>query len=243
MTYFDELYPEKLRHISRPPHVLYCRGSLDALRHEKALAIVGTRSPSQYGQEVARRAAQAAIRAELTVVSGLAIGIDTSALAAAAKLRRPAIAILANGLDRIYPAENEWLAHRLLEEGGCLLSENPPGTEARPDLLVERNRIQTGMSDGVFLVESNLRGGSMRTARFAILQGRPLSCLAHPQKWADHKAAQGPRKLIKDGKAIPISDRADLQDFLERFRPRPAELSIAADLSHPPDQATTDLCP
>lgn len=141
------------------------------------LAVVGTRDPTSAGEAAARAITRSAVQAGFAIVSGLAPGIDEIAHATALDAGGRTAAVVASGLDRIArPDHAAELVARILEGGGALLSEQPPGTEASPETRVARNRIQTALADAVVVVEAGLEDGSMHTARFAVEQGKPLYC-------------------------------------------------------------------
>ncbi len=170
----DANYPKLLAHISNPPKTLYARGDM---RHEEScVAVVGTRSCSPYGKHLALTIAGDLADAGLTVVSGLAPGIDTCAHQAAARRKKRTIAVLGTGIDEksIYPQENIALSRDILLHGGALVSEYPPGTNGSRFTFPRRNRIVSGLSLGVLVVEAKEKSGSLITARWAIAQKRKL---------------------------------------------------------------------
>jgi len=168
----DDDYPPWLRTIPDRPPVVYVRGRLP--RGLRCVACVGTRVPSSFGCAAARGVAGFLAARGWSVVSGLALGVDTIAHEAALAASGHTVAVLANGLDRVHPRQNEPLAARILAAGGALLSEQPPGTAALPRHLVARNRIQSGMSTATAVMQTDLVGGTMHTARYTLLQGRLL---------------------------------------------------------------------
>ncbi|MCY3709442.1 MAG: DNA-processing protein DprA [Caldilineaceae bacterium] len=158
-------YPANLRKIPQPPPVLYARGRLEE-RDELAVAIVGTRRASTYGQEVARDLGAELGRHGVTVVSGLALGVDTIAHQAALDAGGRTIAVLGSGIDQIYPARNRRLALQIIEQG-ALVSEYPMGTRPEASNFPPRNRIISGLSLAVIIVEAGRRSGALITASFA----------------------------------------------------------------------------
>ncbi|MEL6335394.1 MAG: DNA-processing protein DprA [Pseudomonadota bacterium] len=221
-------YPDRLTTIPGPPPVLWLQGSATAFSG-RAIAIVGARNASAIGQRLARRLALSLAADGVTVVSGLARGIDTAAhegtIAAATGAEDgqepgPTIAVLAGGIDVIYPAENGDLAERIVVEGGALISECPPGTIPAGRHFPRRNRLVSGLSDGVVLVEAALRSGSMITARSALEQGREvMACPGSPE---DPRTG-GCNALIREGAAL-IRTAADVMDALtlpRRLAPPP----------------------
>ena len=195
-------YPARLREIAHPPPVLYLRGDWEP-RDEWALAVVGTRRATAYGLQAAGELARELAASSVTVVSGLARGVDTVAHRAALEAGGRSAAVLANGLDTVYPPENRGLA-REIAEAGALISDHPLGARPRAEHFPRRNRIMSGVALGTLVVEGDVKSGAMITARFAAEQNRevfavPGSIFA-PQ-------SRGPLSLIRDG-ATPVA-RAD----------------------------------
>ena len=219
----DEAYPERLRTTPDPPAVLFVKGSSRGLRATRGLAVVGTREPTGFGREVAQRSGRSAADAGHVIVSGLAHGCDTHAHEGCLEAQGVGVAVLAHGLDKVYPAANRALAERLLESGGCLASEYPVGTAPGRSAFAERDRIQSGLSDGVLVIETDVRGGTMHTVRFARSQGRALACIDHPQRYRREDQVRGNRKLIEEGWATPIPDGDALTAFLNDLKPVVAE--------------------
>ena len=210
LTPEDSVYPESLRQIPDPPPVLFLRGEL---RPEDALAIamVGTRHPSSYGCQMARRLAEGFANSGLTVVSGLARGIDGESHEGAIQGGGRTIAVLGSGLLEIYPPEHKGLAERIVEHG-AILSEMPPKTKPLSNAFPRRNRIVSGLSLGVIVVEAGDRSGTMITARHAAEQGREL--FAVPGRLTD-PTARGTLRLLQDGAAMVLS----VDSVLEQLGP------------------------
>lgn len=164
-------FPPLLREIPWPPHAIYVRGTLPS-PDMPAVALVGTRKASTAGKATAKTFAKELSAAGIVIVSGLALGIDAAAHEGALEGGGLTIAVLAHGLDSIYPRTNERLAKRILEYGGALVSEYPLNTPIYPSRFLERNRIISGLSRGVLIVEAPERSGSLATARFALEQNR-----------------------------------------------------------------------
>ncbi len=173
----DEGYPVQLRSLPDPPPVLYVQGSLEA--DEFCLGIVGTRSPSQYGRMVTEKLAGEISRAGITVVSGLARGVDTIAHRAALQCNGRTIAVLGSGLKHLYPPENRSLAGRIAETG-ALISEQPLFRKPDRYNFPARNRIISGLSSGVLVTEAPVKSGSLITAEFALEQGREVFAVPSP---------------------------------------------------------------
>jgi DNA processing protein len=192
----DEEYPELLKEVKGAPKVLYYRGEIK--RIEQCFAVVGTRRYSYYGKQVALEIAGDLVEAGLTVVSGLAPGIDTFCHQAVVEKNKRTIAVLGTGLDEksIYPQSNSKLAEKILETGGCLISEYPPGTRGTNFTFPQRNRIISGLSLGVLVIEAKEKLGALITAEWARKQGRKIFAvpgLIHSSN------SKGPHKLIKEG--------------------------------------------
>jgi len=170
----DKNYPLLLEKIFNPPKTLYVRGEI--LRNEKCFAIVGTRRCSEYGKDIAFSIARDLSKAGLTIVSGMAMGIDTWAHKSTLDANNRTIAVLGTGIDEktIYPRENIKLSQKILENKGCLLSEYPAETRGTKFSFPKRNRIISGLSLGVLVVEANFGSGALITARYAKGQNKKV---------------------------------------------------------------------
>jgi len=208
ITFFDEEYPSLLKEIADPPIVLYGRGDLSLFKIP-AIAIVGCRHASVYGMTTAERLAQDLAQYPLSIVSGLAKGIDTAAHRGALRAQGKTIAVLGTGLKHVYPAENKKLFDVIAREG-LLLSEFPMAMPPRAYHFPRRNRIVSGLSLGVIVVEAAKRSGALITADLALEQGRDV--FAVPGK-IDAASAQGVNDLIKQGAKL-ISCGQDVLDEL-----------------------------
>ncbi|UWZ82974.1 DNA-processing protein DprA [Occallatibacter riparius] len=194
-------YPERLREIYDPPPVLWARGDVSLLARP-SLAIVGTRHPSPYGSGVAEMIARDLSARRLLIVSGMARGIDTSAHKGAIAARMPTIAVWGTGIDVVYPKENRRLAEQILELGGAIVSEVPMGTFPAPQNFPRRNRIISGVSIGVLVVEASENSGTRVTARCAEEQNRDV--FAIPGN-VTSKNSWTPNTLIKQGAKLVAS--------------------------------------
>lgn len=195
----DKTYPQRLLHCPDAPLVLYQLGEAD-LNGKNSIAIVGTRTSSQYGEQATRQIVKENQDAIWQIVSGLAEGIDTVAHQEALRHNINTIAVLGHGLDRIYPRGNEQLATEILEEGGALISEFPFGTKPDRENFPKRNRIVAGMTDATIVVESSTKGGSMITAQLAQDYNRDV--FAIPGSIFNRNSA-GCNLLIAKNGAIP----------------------------------------
>lgn len=209
LTWQCDGYPVNLRNIYDPPLVLYLKGDL-LPEDDWAVALVGTRKASVYGQEVTRRLAGELARAGVTVVSGLASGVDSVAHRAAVEAGGRTLAVLGSGVDIIYPEHNRRLAQSVQEQG-ALISEYPLGTRPERRNFPPRNRIISGLSLGTVVVEAGARSGALITAEFALDQGRDV--LAVPGSILQ-RTCQGSNRLIQAG-AKPVLSAADVLEELD----------------------------
>ena len=220
-TVLDDDYPRILREIPGPPPVLYYRGTLQQ-QDEVTVAIVGTRRATSYGREVTTRIASELTSAGVTIVSGLAKGIDGYAHRAALEASGRTIAVMASGVDIIYPPEHRQLAERIVESG-ALVSDYPPGTKPDAPNFPARNRIISGLSTATVVVEAPARSGALITVGFAADQGRDV--YAVPGSILSN-ASEGTNQLLRQG-ATPLTCAADLIDDLN-LAPAPAEAAQIA---------------
>lgn len=215
----DEAYPSRLREIYDPPLVLYYKGKLESSRR-RALAVVGSRQTTPYGFETTRKLAFQCAYAGFTVVSGLARGIDTAAHQGALAAKGHTVAVFGNSLDRVYPEENEALAEKIAEGPGALFSEFPLGTPPDKYTFPMRNRIVSGLSEGVLVVEAGKKSGAMITARVALDQGRQV--FAVPGR-IDNPQAKGCHDLIRNGAKLVESVEDIVGEFESLFPPQELE--------------------
>ncbi|WP_326472157.1 DNA-protecting protein DprA [Enterobacter wuhouensis] len=210
VTANDPLYPPLLRTIPDFPGALFVKGNLDALNTVQ-LAVVGTRAPSWYGERWGKILCEQLSQCGFTITSGLACGIDGVAHNAALSVKGCSIAVLGNGLFSIYPRRHQQLADRLIASEGAIVSEFSLSTQPWPGNFPRRNRIISGLSHGVLVVEAALRSGSLVTARCALEQGREVFALPGP---IGNPGCEGPHWLIKQG-ATPVTG---VEDILENLR-------------------------
>ena len=173
LTYGDGAYPEALRNIEDPPLVLYYKGKLPDWNRQPLIGVVGTRNASPYGLHTARMLSAQIAACGGLVVSGAAAGVDAAAMEGALEAGKAVVGVLGGGVDVVYPAKNREL-YRKTEENGCLISEYPPGSRPFPGNFLYRNRIISGISDGVLVVEAPEKSGALNTARHAFSQGRDM---------------------------------------------------------------------
>ncbi len=191
-------YPNQLSVYPDAPPLLFIKGNPNAL-HLPQLAIVGTRNPSTYGKENARNFARDLTSSGLTITSGLALGIDGHAHQGALDMQGPTLAILAHGLDQIYPKTHTHLATRILEQEGALVSEFPLGVEPRRQYFPRRNRIMSALAYGVLVVEAALKSGSLITARLALQQGKEVFAIPGS---ISNPLTKGCHQLIREGATL-----------------------------------------
>ena len=191
----DKQYPNILKEIYDPPIYLYIRGNKEILNN-KSRSIVGCRKATDYGRKVARDFAYNISKQDINIISGLAIGIDSEAHLGAVEANKKTVAVLGNGLDTIYPKENIILSQKILDSGGTIISEYPLGTKPKKENFPARNRIISGMSNGLLVVEAKEKSGTLITVDFALEQGRDVFVV--PGNIISENSA-GTNDLIKQG--------------------------------------------
>ena len=231
LTLDDDDYPVNLRQIDAPPPVLYVRGTLQP-NDTWAIGIVGTRRASPYGREVAHSLSRDLATNGITIVSGLAMGVDTVAHKSALTSEGRTIAVLGSSVDQVYPPENRGLAQAIIENG-ALVSEYPLGTRPDSNNFPPRNRIISGLSRAVVIVEAGERSGALITARFAAEQGRDV--FAVPGSIL-HPGSTGCNTLIQQG-AIPLLSVNDIMNQLNLEQVRSQQAARAAIPADPQEAA------
>lgn len=214
MTCQDADYPERLSNIYDPPLVLYCKGKEIAFDEEVAIAMVGTRTCTPYGVRVAGKLAFDLARSGAVLVSGIAEGIDAACIRGALKGGGRVVSVLGGGIDKRYPASSAPL-YDDVAAAGCLISEYPPGTETNGKHFPVRNRIISGLSLGVVVVESAVKGGSLLTANHALDQDRDVFAVPGP---VDVPTSGGTNRLIRLGTAKLTEKAWDvLEEYIDRY--------------------------
>ena len=206
ITINDDVYPECLKEISNPPLKLYYKGNLDLLKEERLIAVVGTRNPSSYGKLCCEYMVKKMTNANITVVSGFAKGIDSIAHKTSLLTDGKTIAVIASGLDIVYPASNLSL-YREIEEKGLILSEYEAGVKPFKSNFPQRNRIIAGLSKGTIVVESKDRGGSLITADLALEFNRDVYAVPGD---VFSEYSKGCNNLIRDSRAKSLSNINEL---------------------------------
>ena len=210
ITINDDVYPECLKEISNPPLKLYYKGNLDLLKEERLIAVVGTRNPSSYGKLCCEYMVKKMSRANITIVSGFAKGIDSIAHKTSLLTEGKTIAVIASGLDIVYPASNLSL-YREIEEKGLILSEYEAGVKPFKSNFPQRNRIIAGLSKGTIVVESKDRGGSLITADLALEFNRDVYAVPGD---VFSEYSKGCNNLIRDARAKSLSN---INELLEDY--------------------------
>ncbi len=231
----SESYPIGLRDLEDPPP-LYVQGTF---RTHPGVAVVGTRQCTRYGIDLAEAFGSAIARAGWTTVSGLARGIDAAAHRGCLRAAGHAVAVLGSGIDVCYPKENRGIYEEILDTGGAIVSEYPPGTPPDRWRFPARNRIIAAMSGAVVVVEAAVKGGALITARLAAEIGRPV--LVVPGD-VDREASEGCNRLIRDG-AIPVLGANDLLEELSLILGPPPGVDRADELDLPEGGAHLDDLP
>lgn len=212
----DKKYPKLLKEITIPPKKLYCRGDVSLLKTE-CISVVGSRAITPYGKDAVKKIVSGLAR-HFTIVSGMALGIDAAAHEAALSVAGKTLAVLGGGVDdsSLYPINNISLARKILNHDGLIISEYKPGTKARPHMFPERNRIVSGLSKGVLIVEADVKSGSLITSKWAVEQNRDV--FAVPGSIFSSRAG-GPNFLIKKGAKLVAS----AQDIFDEYNVLPLD--------------------
>jgi len=210
-------FPEPLQRLEDAPALLFVRGSVDVLQRH-CIAVIGSRSADDFGQEMAGTVGRRCAAAGYPVVSGLAAGCDTAAHRGCLDGGEPTVAFLAHGLDHVFPPENSSLADQIVAEGGALVSEYLPHQEPDSDRFIERDRLQSGLSSRVIFIQSELTGGAMHTVQFARQQQRPIAVIVAAENDVSGELYAGNRRLIADGGVWPISHLTHLDRFLSQHQ-------------------------
>lgn len=213
LTIADAAYPQKLKNISDPPVVLYYRGVLPKWEQLPAIGVVGTRKASAYGLQIARQMGSQIAACGGLVVSGCASGIDTKALEGAMEQDMPTVGVLGCGVDVIYPRTNRRLYSKI-QEYGCLISEYPPQEPPLGWHFLRRNRIISGISNGVLVVEAPMRSGALNTARHAREQGRDLFAVPANLGVANF---EGSNALLEEGAIAALSGWGVVRHYRELY--------------------------
>lgn len=213
ITYTDSSYPARLRGIADPPLILYYKGRLPDFESKPIIGVVGTRDATPRGLTAAENLSGQIAACGGIVVSGGALGIDAQALRGACKAGMPTVTVMAGGLDRLYPKENIKLFDELCADG-CLISEYPPGSRPFKGNFLRRNRLISGMSNGVLVVEAPARSGALNTADWASRQGKELFVVPGPVGAPECAGSNG---LLEDGARVAVSGWSVMQVYAKRY--------------------------
>ena len=232
VTIWDDDYPESLKQIYDPPIALFCRGDVSLLKSE-SVGMVGTRTPTSYGKEISTEFSQELSKRNLTIVSGAAKGVDSLVHRACLNAAGKTIAVLGNGVDRIYPAENRELYTDIAEKG-LLISEFLMGSKPDAPNFPRRNRIISGLSLGTVVIEAAERSGSLITAYFALDQNREVFAVPGP---VNSRLSQGTNQLIKQGAKLVGGVDDILEELGEKYRMGKSKGQMELQISTDPKEA------
>lgn len=207
----DTNYPNRLAQIQNPPEKLYVEGN-ETILNQDAIAIVGTRNCTRYGEKCTSKFARELSKKGICIVSGLARGIDTIAHINSMEEEGKTIAVLGSGFNNIYPEENQYLYQKIIANGGCIVTEYPPETPVDKARFPKRNRIISGLSMGVLVIEARYRSGTSITAKHAMSQHKEVFCIPHP---LDTPTGYIPNLLISQGAQLVTSGSDILQYYNE----------------------------
>ena len=205
----DEIYPEKLRKIHNPPKRLYLEGNIELLK-QPGIAIIGSRECTKYGEKIAERFSKELAECGIVVISGMAKGIDSFAHIGCIKGEGNTIAVLPCGTNHIYPKENINLYKRIIKKGGLIVTEYDEKQQADSNKFLERNRIVSGLSIGILVIEGGYRSGTSVTAKLAKNQGKHIFCI--PSSLENCKGIT-PNKLIKEGAYLVT----EIEDIINKY--------------------------
>ncbi|EOD00750.1 DNA-processing protein DprA [Caldisalinibacter kiritimatiensis] len=216
-TIEDKNYPNEFREIDAPPILYYSRGNHNLLLHDKKIAIIGTRYPTNRGKKYAYDIAQYFTNRDYVIVSGLANGCDTYGHRGCVENNGKTIVTLPSDVLNIYPKENMQLAEKIIENDGCIISEYPVKTQIKGYQFIERDRLQAALSKVVIVIETDVDSGTMHTVKFTRKYKKRLACLTFPKSLEKYKVVQGNKILLKNKNVIKISNFSDLKDIEEVY--------------------------
>ena len=209
ITQKDDIYPDSLRKIKNPPKQLYLEGDINLL-NANIISIIGSRSCTENGIKLATKFAKELSKQSIVIASGMAIGIDSAAHRGTLKVRGKTIAVLGSGFNNIFPKENIKLYHEIIKNNGLVITEYEPNIEPSSNRFLERNRIVSGLSIGILVVEAAHRSGTSVTARLATEQEKKIFVLPHE---IDDIHGVGTNRLIRNGAILVTSPREIIEEF------------------------------
>ena len=213
INYFEEQFPKQLKTIPNSPIQLFIKGNIDSLNNfEKSIAVIGTRNPTEISKKIVFEIAEKFSNKDYVIVSGLAKGCDTAAHKGCLKNNGSTVAVLAHGLHDIFPKSNLELSEKIIVSGGCLVSEYYHGKDPEDYFFIERDRIQSGLSSSIVLVESEIDGGSMHTINFAKAQNRNTYAM---RPVSNSNSFLGNKKVIDDKIAIEFQNTQHLTKIFD----------------------------
>ena len=228
ISYLEVDFPPLLKLLDDYPVLLHYKGNMHSLK-EKSVAIIGTREASDHAIQAGERLSK--IMSEdkgYTIVSGLAVGCDTVAHRSAVEVNRPTAAFLAGGLDKIYPKENLKLSEQIIDTGGVLISEYEIGKESHKNFFVQRDRLQSGSSEGIIVLETGIKGGTRHTVSFAGKQNRIIGCLyTHVEKKLDNlEKFQGNKDIVENEGGFKIFNGETIEEFCQLLNNKRSSLLV-----------------
>lgn len=233
LTCYDTIYSQKLRSIEDAPIALYYKGTMPPVDARPSIAVVGTRAATDYGLLHAKRFGYHLGKGGAVVISGCALGIDTLAMKGALTAGGSVIGVLGCGVDWVYPRQNAELFEDICHYG-CLLSPYPPGTPPKKENFPRRNRLMSGLSDGVVVIEAPINSGAMITANYAAIQGRDLFALPGS---VDAAGSAGPHRLIQQGAFLVENGAQVLETYLQQYQLASVQYGQSQMNLHPDERA------
>lgn len=230
ITFLDREFPSKLRNIKQCPKVLYYKGDIGLLQSETCIGVVGTRKPSSYGIWAAAKLSAELSQHKICIISGMALGIDSIAHKCAVEQSGKTVCVLGSSIDKPYPKMNIKLMQSVVDAGGLIITEYPPGSTTLPVNFAYRNRIISALSQGILIIEAGLKSGTLITADFALEQGK--SIFAVPGN-IDSSSSKGTNALIKQGAMLVTSVSDILSEFDIKYVPSENSKLKAMNLSQP----------
>lgn len=209
ITIEDEKYPQQLKNIKNSPQKLYAKGNMELL-NSNIISIIGSRACSENGIKLTQQFTKELVYQNITIASGMAVGIDTIAHQTTLQQKGKTIAVLGNGFDNIFPAENKQLYQQIIKNNGLVITEYPPEEKAKSKNFLERNRIVSGLALGILVVEATHRSGTSVTARLAKQQGRKIFALPHE---VNDIHGVGTNRLIQEGANIVMNTEDIIKEF------------------------------
>ncbi len=209
-------FPQNLKNMNDNPVLIYYKGNKDCLT-QKSIAVIGTRNPSLHGANISCKISSILSQKGYTIVSGLANGCDTFAHLGALKNKGKTIAVMPCGLDKVYPKTNQNLFEQIINCGGCAISEYTPGQTVSKYRLIERDRLQSGLSQGVVVIETSINGGSFHAINHALTNNKIVACYKHDPKYTNLKSVQGNLKLLEDDRVVHIYDNCSIKKFINKI--------------------------